>query len=154
MEEDHAMIQRTFDIALCFGVMNEMFDDIFEDNAEPATPDVMNEYWMCVYQDIDLIGIYRLHQLNGITYQIHAMIRPKYRHIKTHGAEILKWCLENLEFEKLVAEIPEIYPNVYHYCKKWSKDEGINRSNFLKNGKIHHSYRLGVTKEELCQAML
>ena len=50
MEEDHAMIQRTFDIALCSGVMNEMFDEISEDNAEPIIADVVNEYWMCVYQ--------------------------------------------------------------------------------------------------------
>ena len=50
---------------------------------------------------------------------------------------------------KLIAEIPVWYPDVYHFSlKNGLTDEGINRSSILKNGEFIDQHRLGITKEE------
>lgn len=139
--------QRTLDVGLCMDVMHAMWDEISEDGVDEFFPDVINEHWV----QMEEIGLYRLHQLNAVTYQIHAFILPEHRDkAKESGVAILKWCLDNLDFNKLIAEIPMKYPNVYHFTKHQRfKDEGINRGSFLKDGKIWDTWRLGLLKEEI-----
>lgn len=143
---------RTLDYALAIDIFNRMFDEVSEDDIESYVPDVVNEYWVALAEEETIIGLYRLHQLNAITYQIHALILSEHRerHAKESGRIILQWCLDNLDFHKLVAEIPELYRNVYHFTKgQGFQDEGINRESFRKNGKIHNAYRLGMTRKEV-----
>jgi len=98
------------------------------------------------------VGMYRVHQLNGISHQIHAFILKEHREkwAKESGRVILHWCLDNLEFNKLIAEIPAKYMNVVNFTRHQGfKDEGINRESFLKDGKIWDTYRLGMTRKEI-----
>ena len=144
------MAERTLDYGLAIQVANSVFDEISEDGVTEFLPDVINEYWVSITTD-QLIGIYRIHQLNAITYQIHALIMPEHRgHAKESGRVILRWCLDNIDFAKLVAEIPEKYPNVYHFTKSMGFfDEGTNRLSFLKDKTVWNTHRLGQTREEV-----
>ena len=142
--------ERTLDYGLAISVIDRVFDEISEDGIDLYVPDVVNEHWIALYKD-QLIGMYRIHQVNAITYQIHAFILPEFRcHSKESGEVILKWCLDNLDFNKLIAEIPAKYENVLNFTRHQGfKDEGINRESFLKDGKIWDTYRLGITRKEI-----
>ena len=143
--------ERTLDYGIVIQIISQMFDNICEDGVSAYIPDVVNENWVLLYED-ELIGMYRIHQLNAITHQIHAFILPDKRkeHAKESGSVILDWCLENMDFKKLIAEIPTKYMNVYHFTKSQGfKDEGVNRMSFLKDNKIWDTYRLGMTREEV-----
>ena len=145
---------RTLDYGIIIGLLadKQLFSEISEDGIDSYIPDVINEYWVLI-TDKELVGAYRVHQVNSITYQIHAFLLPEQRDkSKESGKVILEWCIENLEFNKLIAEIPKKYENVYRFTKGMGfKDEGINRESFLKDGKIWDTYRLGQTKKEIEQ---
>lgn len=142
--------RRLYDVQVCMAVMASMWDEISEDGAPEYVPDVIREYWVGIYAE-GLIGMYRIHQLTSVCYQIHAFMIDRSQ--KASGRVILKWCLDNIDdMKKLIAEIPVIYPNVYHYTKKQGfVDEGTNRQSFTKNGQICDTHRLGITREEICQ---
>lgn len=143
---------RTLDYGLAIWIIDQVFDEISEDGIDSYVPDVISEHWVTLFDGENCVGMYRLHQVNAITYQIHAFIRPDHRErwAKESGKVILHWCLDNLEFNKLIAEIPAKYQNVYHFTKgQGFKDEGINRQSFLKDGEIWDTYRLGMTREEI-----
>jgi len=141
---------RTLDVGLCIDVMKAMWDEISEDGVESYAPDVINEFWVEILSP-ETIGLYRIHQLTAMSYQIHAFILPEHRdQAKESGEVILQWCLDYLKFNKLIAEIPKKYENVYHFTKKQGfKDEGVNRQCFLKDGKLWDTWRLGILKEEI-----
>lgn len=145
---------RTLDYGLVIDILKneQLFDEISEDGVSTYLPDIINEYWVQIVSD-QTIGLYRLHQLNGITFQIHAFILPEHRsQSKESGKVILEWCLNNLEFEKLVAEIPFKYQNVVEFTAQMGFiDEGINRKSFLKDGKIWDTLRMGITRSEVEQ---
>jgi len=143
---------RTLDYGLASRVCEAVFDEISEDGVDSYLPDVVNEFWITLIEGDELIGLYRLHQVSAITYQIHAMILPEHRkqYAKQSGEIILVWCLKNLKFTKLIAEIPKKYENVYRFTKSMGfKDEGVNRSSYLKDGIEWDAHRLGQTKQEI-----
>lgn len=144
--------ERCLDYGVAIQVCTQVFDEISEDGITEILPDVVNEFWVGIHTD-QLIGMYRLHQLNLVTYQLHALILPEHRSLaKETRSVIFSWCLANLKFNKLVAEIPAKYQNVYHFAKGMGFiDEGINRASFQKDGKIWDTYRLGITREEINQ---
>ena len=150
---------RTLDYGVAYGITSipELFDCISEDTVDDYYPNVVDEYWVLMITESDLIaGCYRLNQVNARTYEIHAFIIPEFRNAysKLSGRAILKWCLENLDMDKLVANIPAKYKQVYHFTKSQGfKDEGFNRSSFLKDGKLIGQYRLGITKDDIIESL-
>jgi hypothetical protein len=128
-----------------------MWDEISEDGVDEFFPDVIREYWLGIFNDESkFIGLYRIHQLMSACFQVHAFMMD--RSAKESGKIMLKWAVENIdEMQKMIADIPVIYPNVYHYTKKHGfSDEGVNRKCFTKNGELHDMHRLGITREEIC----
>ena len=144
---------RTYDVALIWSIVftPDLWETVHEDNPPTFKPDVINEAWVLITDNNDPIGCYNLHQLNNITWQIHAFILPEYRiHAKESGRIILKWCLDNLDFKKIQANIPVLYPNVYHFTlHQGFKDEGLNRKSYMKDNKLHDQHCLGITREEV-----
>lgn len=141
--------ERIYDVGICLGVMDSMWDEISEDGVETFQPDVLNEYWVGIFSDEGLVGIYRIHQVFNVCFQIHAFMMDRAQ--KESGKVILRWCVENIEeMQKLIAEIPVIYPNVHRFTlNQGFVDEGTNRSSFTKNGELHDVHRLGITRGEI-----
>lgn len=150
---------RTLDFGIAHSICSipEIFDCISEDGVEDYFPNVVNEFWILMVTESDEIaGCYRLHQVSSRTYEIHAFMIPEYRakYSQISSRVILEWCLSELDFSKLIANIPQKYKNVYHFTKNTGfKDEGFNRSSFMKDGKLIGQYRLGITRDEIIKSL-
>ncbi len=112
-----------------------------------------NYLWIGVYLDKKIIGMFFLHPTNNTTIQIHIHILEKFREKYAYesGAKIISWFIHEApkNIVKMIAEIPALYQDVYHYSKKFNfVDEGLNRASFKKNRIMHDQYRIGITKKE------
>lgn len=131
----------------------EIFARIAEDGHSADGYNIsMDNCFMLIVKDNIVIGVWCLYPVNKTTLNIHCNVLKDYReHGKEAGRLILEWfsteCPE--QYQKLNAEIPIIYPEVYHFTKSFGfRDEGINRTSIMKNGKIVDQWRLGITREE------
>lgn len=145
--------ERTYDVALIWSIVfqPELWESVTEDNPPTFKPDVINEAWVLITLKDEPIGCYNLHSLNTVCWQIHAFILPEHRnHSKESGRAVLKWALDNIDFLKLQAVIPELYPNVYHFTlHQGFTDEGLQRKSYMKNKQLHNQHLLGITREEV-----
>jgi len=150
-------LERIQDIEVIRQVLTdpEMWDRIREDDNElenfnvPETDELL---WLGVYTD-ELIGLFFIHDMNHTTVQLHAHILEPFRkqYAKEAGRLVIAYFAYEMSdrINKLVAEIPVCYPDVYHFSlNNGLKDEGINRQSILKNGEYMDQHRLGITKEE------
>lgn len=149
------MIKQTFDYDYINAVLNdpEMFERISEDDQESIEIGPNENFiWLEIG---DRKGLFLLHPHNLSTWMIHIHIPLNHREYSKQAAlDFIEWVKEgNLpgRVNKLITEIPVIYPGVYHYAKKNFKatDEGVNRASILKDGQFIDQYRLGVTINEL-----
>lgn len=111
-----------------------------------------HQCYMMVYLDTIPIGVWLVYPDNSSTLNIHCHILEPYREYgKIAGKLIIEWFVNDApeQYVKLNAEIPFIYPEVYHFTKKFGfMDEGINRFSVKKDGNIINQWRLGLTKAE------
>ena len=149
-------VERTFDTELIKGIMSraDMWDTVAEDGQDPDdyAPDVNGECWLLLTVDDKPIGAYCVHQRNAVTLEIHAQVLPEFRkeHSTESGTKVLKWILDNTECQKVIAQIPAIYPNVKRFTESFGfQVEGENRMSYLKNGELHNQWLLGITREEI-----
>lgn len=129
-----------------------LWETIAEDGASPDQwyPD-MTEGWLIGSDDDGLIGLYNVHPKNTVTLQIHPIIPVETRGKRAYDSarEVLDWIFTTTKYQKVVCEIPVIYRNVKLFAMKAGmKEEGINRQSYLKNGKIHDQWHLGIAKQE------
>lgn len=132
----------------------EIFSRIAEDGHNADVYNIsMNNCYMLILEDDLIIGVWCLYPANKSTLNIHCNILKAHRkHGKEAGQLILKWFAEESpkQYQKLNAEIPMVYPEVYHYTKKQGLvDEGINRLSIMKNGELVDQWRLGITRAEV-----
>ena len=146
--------ERIWDHRAVVHTISELWDEISEDNAPPYVPDIVNEYYIAVFHEKDFIGMYRFNQLNSVLWEGHAFILPKYReHAVESGKAIQKWIVDNLkDAKKVIANVPECFPNVIGFLKKMGfKEQGYSSDSYTKNG-IVGLYQFGMTVEEMkCQ---
>jgi len=146
--------ERIWDHRVVVHTISELWDDIAEDNAPPYVPDIVNEYYVAVFDEATYIGMYRLHQHNSVLWEGHAFILKQHRQLAVEsGNAIQKWIIENLEgAKKIIANVPECFPSVIGFLKKMGfKEQGYNSDSYSKNG-IIGMYQLGMTVEEMkCQ---
>jgi hypothetical protein len=146
--------ERIWNYQIAIETMSSMWDDISEDNAPPYKPDLIDEVYMGVYADGVYIGMYRLHALTSVLWELHAFILPAQR---SHSADswkpVQEWIVENLTgARKVIANIPECFPNVIRFAESQGfKEQGYNSESYTKNGVVG-TYQLGKTIEEMkCQ---
>lgn len=150
---------RTLDYGVAYSVANDpvIFEAFTEDGAAPFAPDVVNEFWIAmITEEGELAGCYNLKQILNRTFDIHAFMLPEYRdkYAKISGYRILEWCLNNLEFDKIVTSIPKNCKHIYHFVKLFGfVQEGFDRACFEKNGKLIGMYKMGITKDEVRAVM-
>jgi hypothetical protein len=142
--------ERIFDIALVVNTMNAMWDAVSEDGAPPYKPDLMAELWIGIYMGGSYIGMFRLHQLTSVCWQGHIFILPEQRrHTDGIGKAMKQWIYENLDAKKIIAEVPECYPNVVAFLERHGfTKQGFNADSFSKNGLIG-THQLGMKTEDM-----
>ena len=126
-------------------------DGLKAENYEPLMTE--NAMYLGVYVGDLLIGVFSYHKQNSSTINIHANILQKYR--KQYAKEAGRLAITYFAYDthdtiqKLIAEIPVIYKDVYHFSlNNGLIKEGINRKSILKNGELVDTYMLGITKQE------
>ena len=123
----------------------------------PQTPFNEEQCYMMVMKDDAAIGVWNLYPINTVTLNIHCNILKEFREYgKEASVLILSWFITDCpkQYHKLNAEIPMIYPEVYHHTKNFGfKDEGINRKSIMKNGELVDQWRLGITKQEVIESL-
>ncbi len=134
-------------------ILPTIIDDTW--GGQAFQPDTQKEIFLGCVVDGDLIGIYRLHWVTGVTLQGHAHILKKYR--KEHSIlsckTVMRWVLDHLATcKKVDCLVPSVYPNVRQFLVACGfTEEGVSRSSFLLNGQLHDRHLLGITIDEMKQ---
>ena len=144
--------KRLLDYGVVTATISELWDEIAEDDAPPYQPDIVNEYYVGIFADGEYIGMYRLHQLKSVLWEGHAFIINR-EHSDGSGDAIKQWIVENLEgAKKVIAHVPECFPNVKGFLEKMGfVEQGYSSDSYTKNGVVG-LYQLGMTVEKMkCQ---
>ena len=126
----------------------ELFDRISEDGVDPDEYQInQGSVYYLIYKGDEVAGVWDLHHVNSAMVQIHANILQQHRDCAMDAGRLIVEVFAESSYQKMVAEIPFLYPDVYHYTKKFGfVDEGVNRLSIMKKGHIISQWRLGLTK--------
>lgn len=150
--------ERTYDDELVRSLItrNDIWATIAEDgqDIDDFTPNCESDCWLLMTEGSNVIGLYNLHPHNSCTLEIHAHVMPECRkmHSDETGRLALQWIIDNAPsmYQKIIAQVPEIYPNVRAFCEKNGFVlEGTNRQSYRKNGIIMDQWLLGITRQEI-----
>jgi len=86
---------------------------------------------------------------NGIEVEFHIAVLPEAKGRAFYYAKrAISWVF-NANFMKVTAMVPFTNRQAYRFAIKLGfKEEGINTMSFLKNGKLHDQWFMGLTKED------
>ena len=128
----------------------ELFARISEDGVDPDEYQVsQGSVYYLIYKGDELAGVWDLHHVNSTSVQIHANILQQHRDCAMEAGRLIVEVFAKSHYHKMIAEIPFVYPDVYHYTKKFGfLDEGVNRLSIEKGGNIVSQWRLGLVKSD------
>lgn len=146
-------VDRCYDVDVVRAILTHPV--IYECIAEDGTPpreDYIPSMIGCAYVigivETDPIGLMVYHPINGVTWECHVQVLPEYR--KTHADEFAQKALQwawDMGCQKLIAQIPVLYPNVKDFgIKHGFEIEGINRKSHLRHGQLHDQWYLGLAR--------
>lgn len=131
-------------------------DNIYEDGASLSVPDVVNEYWLGIEKDGEVIGCYRLTSFTGAACIVHAFILPKFRKNYSVQAayEATQWAFDNIRnLNTIIAHVPVVHRNVIWYIESlnWEKI-GVIKESFRRDGALVDQALYQITKEKFKEA--
>ena len=152
-------VERTYDKTFIRKILTseEVWDSIAEDGQEKGLFEVdlnKNIFLAINSGSTTCLGIYILHVFNGCTLQIHANMLPEHRKAfaTDSGKKVLEWFRDNgpEKYQKLIAQIPSLYPHVYHFTlNRGFSDEGLIKNAYRKKGKLFDIHVLGLSRNSL-----
>ena len=153
-------IEQIWDVKLIYSVLKDprIWKTISNDGQTSdkfvINVDAEDYYYLAVAHSNICIGIYVLHPFNDCTLEIHANILPEYRKefATQSGEKVLEWFDKNApeKYQKLIARIPEIYPEVYHFTlNRGFSDEGRLIKGCRKKGNLCDLHILGLERSAL-----
>lgn len=125
----------------------KVFDTISEDGVRDL-PENVGAGYLCGYVP-ELIGCFIIHPQNRICMDVHVQVLPEHRKrwAREFGKAVIEWTWENTSAQKLVAQIPFLYPNVMEFAREMGFEvEGVNTQSFRKKGKIWDQWYMGLNK--------
>ena len=137
------IIERIFDVKKCLDILTDdhIFDSISEDGAtfEDLKVDVINHYWLGIYEGMHLIGVFLLRPLYSECFDVHIHILKEYRkHWKSAGEAIIDWCKENTPNKTLHTNVPVFCKNVRYFVLSLGfKEAAVIPGVWKKNGKMN-----------------
>lgn len=136
-------------------VVMSVWDETCEDGADRNAWAINPiDTWLEIKADGRRIGAYCLHPWNGTTLEVHAQILPTERKKYTYDVSkaCYHWVLDhcNASVQKLIAFIPDKYPNVARYAIKsgWV-EEGILEASWRRDGILYDIYVMGMTRDRM-----
>jgi len=135
-------VERTFDVKLCLDILTDedIFDSISEDNADTHNlkVDVVNDYWVKIEVDHDVIGVLQLKSMFTNCYDSHIHILPEYRrdYSEQAGELLWNWLQENVKGSLLYTNVPVFCSNVKRFLLRFGfTEQGILPKAWKKNGR-------------------
>jgi len=108
------------------GQYNECIED-FE-------PDLRNYIYLVGHVNMDIVGLFIIHG-SEYGYQCHVQVLPEYRkdYAMEFGKKVIDWTWNNTDINKLIALIPQKFPNVIGFAETQGfKDLGpIGQDHFM-----------------------
>lgn len=109
--------------------------------------------WLVCKEGKENIGIMLIH----IDTSISAILHP-YLIKAGKGQKMIKafyrWFLDNTPLLKINVAIPELYKEVIAFSKSMGfKDEGFNRSSYMKDGKVYGQINMGIERDEIVERL-
>ena len=99
--------------------------------------------------DDDLSGVMIFHPINAVTFETHIQVLNRSVAME-FCSSCIEWFWGKSYAKKIIAQIPEIYPDVCRFAEKQGFErEGINRASYLKDGNLHSQIYYGLVKPEV-----
>lgn len=149
-------IERTEDFELVKNIVYALWDEVSVDGATKENYECNRDnIYLLVRNNEDVLGVYILHAFNNATLEVHANVLKEHRqkHTLDISDAIHSWIKENINpeiFPKMMARVPEIYPNVIAYIIKsgW-KVEGVMEKSIKINDQLLDLYLFGKKTKDL-----
>lgn len=122
-------------------------------DAESFDPPILDELIYLVAEvDGEAKGLFFIHPHSPVTAKVHVNMLPDCRghEASEAGRLFLAWAHNHTDYQKLIAEIPEVFPNVRAFAERMGFEvEGVNRKSYPLNGKLVDQWHMGITRSEL-----
>ena len=143
------IVARTEDIEIIKSVLchPEIYNRIQEDGAvsrEEYEPPLTAMY----ITDDQNRAVMVYHWTSNIALECHIHVLPEHRKAAHEFCQLaLEWAWDNTEATKIVAQIPDLYPDVLKFAiKNGFVIEGLNSDSYMKNGNIYSQFYLGIKR--------
>ena len=123
----------------------------FTGSIEEYSPESANYLYIMGYDKLEPIGLFIIHKTDLNLFQCHVQVIPEHRdrYAVEFGSGAVKWVWDNTELNKLIALIPEIYPNVHKFAEvQGFKQEGYITNSYKKNGKMYSQWLMTIDRGE------
>jgi len=147
------IIERTYNTDIIDSVLKHddvrpfICDDI---SAEaPNYPILDNIFYMAVYVDSMVAGMFVLYAINAITLEAHTSMLPKYRGTYSIPAakKVISWIFKSTGYMKINGSTPVCNERAIAFNKKLGFDvEGINKGSTMRNGKLYDQIYFGLER--------
>lgn len=146
------IVDQVFDKKRIYKVLkdSEIFSRIAEDGIDIEEYEAPDD---AIYiMNANDTGLMIYHWQNEVTLECHVHVLKEFRYDAVEfGKASLDWAWKNTNAVKIVAQIPEIYPDVLKFALKNKFEiEGINESSYVKNGELYDQVYVGLIKHGLC----
>ena len=146
---------RTTDLAIVRRIMTEpsVYRNITDDGCPPASDfrpvDDPRLWYVLVYDGANVIGLFMFVPLNAATWEVHTCLLPVARGPLAHQAawEVLDWLWSNAPCQRLITNVPAFNRLALRFAKEAGMQQfGFNPDSYLKGGKLHGQYLLGIDR--------
>lgn len=143
------IIERVFDLDRVYKVLKdpEIFSRIAEQGIDIDDYEAPIDAIYIMDHNNTCLMIY--HWSNSITLECHVQVLKDYRETRASmfGKAALDWAWNNTNAAKIVAQIPECFPDVLKFAEKNGfVVEGINKNSYMRKGKLISQVYLGLSR--------
>lgn len=132
------------------GIIESISGDLTIDEAMSRQSPINND-WLYLKGVVDgvVVGLVVVHLTSQNWYQGHVQVLPEYRaeHAFTFGHDALEWIWGNTVIPKLIALVPELYPNVKKFLDAQGfTQEGYITNSYKKNGRTYSNWLMSKNR--------
>jgi RimJ/RimL family protein N-acetyltransferase len=126
----------------------------FEDgvNADNWTPKAFgNNCWLAIKEEGEIFGLAAFRAIQAHTVEIHMYAMPnKCNKWKSIVKSVLEWLYSKENINKVIALVGVNHKTTYKLLKKIGfTQEGLIKESYLKDGKFHDQYVMGLTRKDI-----
>lgn len=155
MGSDVIECHRITDYALAGSTIAEYFDECSEDDTPYRVPDILNEFWIGIYENDKYAGLVRVVPVTSVLYECHICILRGFRRVREYSVCAFGWMLQNLpNLRRLNCNFPEFKRGVKKLVEAIGFTvQGYSPESFFKGGKLHTMVQYGISRyamEDIC----